>query len=47
MSRKKIGIIVDNLYNYQWSILERVFLAGENYNLDILCFTGKTSKYTK
>lgn len=41
MSRKKIGIVVDNLYNYQWSILEGVFLAGENYNLDILCFTGK------
>jgi len=41
MSRMKIGVIVDNLYNYQWGILEGVFSAGENYNLDILCFAGK------
>lgn len=39
---KKIGIIVDNLYDYQWNILTGIFSAGEYYNVDIYCFTGKT-----
>ncbi len=40
--RKRVGIIVDNLYNYQWEILSGIFSAGEYYNIDLYCFTGKT-----
>ncbi|MEN2983791.1 MAG: diguanylate cyclase [Dictyoglomaceae bacterium] len=40
--RKRIGVIVDNLYDYQWNILSGIFSAGEYYNVDIYCFTGKT-----
>jgi diguanylate cyclase (GGDEF)-like protein/putative nucleotidyltransferase with HDIG domain len=44
MERKNIGIIVDNLYNYQWSILSGIFSAGENFNINLLTFIGKTLK---
>ncbi len=40
--RKRVGIIVDNLYVYQWEILSGIFSAGEYYNVDLYCFTGKT-----
>ncbi|MCX7846141.1 MAG: diguanylate cyclase, partial [Dictyoglomaceae bacterium] len=42
LRRKRIGVIVDNLYDYQWNILSGIFSAGEYYNIDIYCFTGKT-----
>ncbi|MFN3699032.1 MAG: substrate-binding domain-containing protein, partial [Dictyoglomus sp.] len=40
--RRKIGVIVDNLYEYQWNILSGIFDSAEKFNLDIFCFTGKT-----
>jgi len=40
--RKRIGILIDNLYNYQWSILQGIFSAGEKFDADLFCFVGKT-----